>query len=54
MSLGGADGVQAGCGVSFGVSCLCRSGGGTLLPLSLQRVCEFFAEPFCQERQLPV
>ena len=47
----GAGCMPGGGGVGSGVRTLRRAGGGAPGPLSLQRVCGFFAVPFWQGRQ---
>jgi len=47
----GAGSVPRGGGVGSGVHTLHRAGGGSPVSLRLQRVCGFFAVPFCQGRQ---
>ena len=50
----GAGGMPGEGGVGSGVRTLRRVRGGAPVPLRLQRVCECFAVPFGQGRQLDV
>jgi len=54
LSTGGTSGVLGGCGISSGIGCLSRSGGGAPVPLRPQCVGRFCAMPFWQGRQWSV